>query len=204
MLDRSVTAVDRLALRRVVRGLPQVVGRPVTWLGHSATGGGIWFASAAALSACGRRGRRGAGLGLVAYSATSALANGPAKWLARRPRPGGAALLGLRRRGRAPDTSSFPSSHTAAAVAFAVAASAELPAAAPLLVPAAAGVALSRLRAVRHYPSDVAAGALLGAAVGAVVAGASRRRNRRGGPGASRRGRVRSTVETKGGTKEGT
>lgn len=180
MLGRSITVVDRLVLRRVVRCLPPPVGTLATWLGHAATGGGLWFASAAVLLLCGRRGRRGAGSGLLAYAAASALANGPSKWLVRRPRPAGAALVGLRRRGHAPPTSSFPSSHTAAGFAFAVAVSAELPAAAPLLVPAAIGVALARMRAVRHYPSDVVAGALLGIGVGAATACAVRRRRGHG------------------------
>lgn len=179
MLGRSLTLVDRLALRRVVRHLPPPVGPVVTALGHAASGGGLWFASAAVLLLCGRRGRLGAGTGLVAYAISSATANGPLKWLVRRPRPTGAALLGLRRRGHAPPTSSFPSSHTAAGFAFAVAASAELPAAAPVLVPAAVGVALARMRAVRHYPSDVVAGALLGIGVGAVTAATVRRRRQR-------------------------
>ena len=182
MLGRSITFADRLALRRIVRHLPPPLGPVVTAVGHAATGGGLWFASAAALVLCGRRGRRSAGSGLVAYAAASALANGPVKWLVRRPRPGGAPLLGLRRRGHAPPTSSFPSSHTAAGFAFALAASAELPAAAPVLVPAAVGVALARMRAVRHYPSDVAAGALLGIGVAAVTAWAVRRRHRPDNP----------------------
>lgn len=179
MLGRSITFADRLALRRVVRGLPGRRGTAVTWLGHSSRGGGLWLGSAAVLSACGRRGRRGAAAGLVAYAATAAVANGPAKWVVRRPRPAGAALIGLSRHGHAPGTSSFPSSHTAGAMAFAVAASIELPAAAPLLLPAATGVALARMRAVRHYPTDVVGGALLGAGIGATTAYALRRRRRR-------------------------
>ena len=179
MLRRSITAADRLVLRRLVLALPDRLGATVTWLGRSANGGGLWIASAGALAACGRRGRRAGGCGLVAYVVSSVLANGPAKWLVRRPRPGGLALLGLPRRGRAPGTSSFPSSHSAAAMAFAVAASAELPVAAPLLVPAALGVALARMRALRHYPSDVVAGVLLGTCLGAATAWVCRRGRRR-------------------------
>lgn len=175
MLRRSITAADRLVLRRVVRRLPSPVGTPVTWLGHSASGGGLWFASAGVLSMCGRRGRRGAGCGVVAYVVASLLANGPAKWLVRRPRPDGVALLGLRRRGRAPGTSSFPSSHSAAAMAFAVAVSAEAPPAGLVLVPAALAVALARMRAVRHYPTDVVGGVVLGAGIGVLTGWVARR-----------------------------
>ncbi len=41
---------------------------------------------------------------------------------------------------------------------------------------AALGVALSRMRAVRHDPSDVVVGALLGGAIGATTAKILRRR----------------------------
>jgi undecaprenyl-diphosphatase len=99
----------------------------------------------------------------------SAIANGPAKWITRRQRPSGLLLKDLPRLGGRPRTSSFPSSHTASAAAFAVAASASLPLAAPVLGPLAASVALSRIRAVRHFPTDVAAGAVLGAGVGVAV-----------------------------------
>lgn len=182
MLGRSITVADRLILRKVVRRLPGPLGPPVTWIGRAATGGGLWFATAAVLSGLGRRGRRGAASGLVAWVVTNSLANGPAKWLVGRPRPGGAALVGLRRIGRRPGTSSFPSSHSAAAMAFAVAATSELPAAGPVLLPVAAVVALSRVHAVRHHPSDVVAGMLLGASTGAATAYAARRwRDRRDG-----------------------
>ena len=175
MLHRAITLVDRIALRHVVRHLPEPLGSAVTTIGRASRGGGLWFASAAVLVLCGRRGRRAAAGGITAFGLASGVANGPAKWLVRRRRPGGAALIGLRRRGHPPSTSSFPSSHTAAGVAFAVAASVELPVAAPVLVPAAAAVALARMRAVRHYPSDVLGGACLGLVIGALTALALRR-----------------------------
>ena len=58
------------------------------------------------------------------------------------------------RRDRPPSTSSFPSSHTATAVAFAVAASAQYRPAAPVLLPAALGVGLSRQGQADHAGSD--------------------------------------------------
>jgi len=106
---------------------------------------------------------------------TSALANGPVKWAVRRPRPHGVALAGLRRGGESPGTSSFPSGHTASAFAFSVAASAEYPLAATVLVPAALGVGLARMRSLRHYPTDVLGGAAIGAAIGAGTAYGLRR-----------------------------
>ncbi|MEM9554036.1 MAG: phosphatase PAP2 family protein [Acidobacteriota bacterium] len=65
------------------------------------------------------------------------------------------------------DKYSFPSGHTLHAVAFAIVLTAYLPAAGWLVVPFAVLVALSRLVLALHYPTDVAAGALLGALLAA-------------------------------------
>ena len=175
-MRRLIVKADQAALRRTVRRLPPSVGTGVTGLGKTARGGTLWLALAGALSLLGPAGRRAAAGGLLAGGTASAIANGPAKWLVRRGRPGGARLADLPRRDRPPSTSSFPSSHTATAVAFAVAASAQYPPAAPVLVPAALGVGLARVYAVRHYPTDVLAGAALGTAIGATTAYSVHRR----------------------------
>ena len=79
----------------------------------------------------------------------------------RRQRPAGddlpAALIA------APASTSFPSSHAAMAAAAAVV----LP---PVVLPAAAAMAASRVYLGVHYPSDVAAGVLVGLACGAAGA----------------------------------
>lgn len=68
--------------------------------------------------------------------------------------------------GTAPlDRYSFPSGHTLHAVAFTAVAVWHYPALAAVLVPFAVLVALSRVALGLHYPSDVAAGALLGGAI---------------------------------------
>ena len=61
------------------------------------------------------------------------------------------------------DEYSFPSGHTLYAVAFTLVAVQGYPSLAWLLLPFAALVALSRIVLGLHYPSDVLAGALLGA-----------------------------------------
>lgn len=170
MPRRLAVIADKAALRRIVRRLPPSVGAGVTGLGKTARGGTLWVVAAGVLSLFGPPGRRAAAGGLLAGGTASAIANGPAKWFVHRDRPGGAGLADLPRRDRAPTTSSFPSSHTASAFAFAIAASAQCPPAAPLLVPAALGVGLARLYAVRHYPTDVLAGAALGTAIGTSTA----------------------------------
>lgn len=67
------------------------------------------------------------------------------------------------------DRYSFPSGHTLHAVAFSLVALAYYPALALVLLPFTLLVAASRLVLGLHYPSDV----LAGAAIGAAVAGAS-------------------------------
>ena len=66
--------------------------------------------------------------------------------------------------GTAPlDLYSFPSGHTLHAVAFSIVALAYYPQLAWLLIPFASLIAMSRVILGLHYPSDVLAGALLGA-----------------------------------------
>src|SRR4029453_4242540 len=67
------------------------------------------------------------------------------------------------------DKFSFPSGHTLHAVAFAVVFSWHFPLIGVALVPLVLLIALSRVALGLHYPSDVAAGALIGAAAGFVV-----------------------------------
>jgi undecaprenyl-diphosphatase len=69
----------------------------------------------------------------------------------------------IRAGARALDRYSFPSGHTLHAVAFTLIAISAFPALAWLLAPFAVLVAMSRVVLGLHYPSDVVAGALLGA-----------------------------------------
>ncbi|MGD9388618.1 MAG: phosphatase PAP2 family protein [Gammaproteobacteria bacterium] len=75
----------------------------------------------------------------------------------------------IRAGARALDRYSFPSGHTLHAVAFTLVATSAFPELAWLLVPFAVLVALSRVILGLHYPSDVAAGALLGALLAQTV-----------------------------------
>ncbi|MGW6564870.1 phosphatase PAP2 family protein [Streptomyces sp. NPDC054975] len=68
-----------------------------------------------------------------------------------------------------PDSSSFPSGHTAAAVAFAAAVAPTWPwAGAACAVPTVL-VAIERVHSGAHYPSDVVAGAAIGLGAAAAV-----------------------------------
>lgn len=72
-------------------------------------------------------------------------------------------------KGKPLDRFSFPSGHTLHAVSFTLIATASFPALALLLVPAAVLIALSRVVLGLHYPSDVVAGALLGAGIARIT-----------------------------------
>ena len=109
--------------------------------------------------------RLGVRLGVATLLATAA-----SQWLKRRlsrPRPT-SAIHGFSALAENPDAFSFPSGHTAAAFAAALAL-----AGGGLLGPAAAvlavGIALSRVYLGAHYPLDVAAGAMLGTVAGAAA-----------------------------------
>ena len=123
-------------------------------------------ASVLLATAGGPRGRTAAGAGLTSVAATSAFVNLVVKPLGRRRRPDrGAEMVPAARHVRMPRSSSFPSGHTAAAVAFASAAGRVLPVAGVPLRGLAALVAYSRVHTGVHYPGDVIAGALIGAVI---------------------------------------
>jgi undecaprenyl-diphosphatase len=143
--------------------------RPSPWLDRvvprltsAADRGLLWFATAAALAATGERGRRAALRGVVSLSVASAVANGPVKWLVRRPRPGLDDVPLVRQLRVQPRTSSFPSGHSASAAAFATGVAIESAALAAPVATAAAGVAYGRVHTGVHYPGDVLAGVALG------------------------------------------
>jgi membrane-associated phospholipid phosphatase len=72
---------------------------------------------------------------------------------------------------RAPTKLSFPSAHATSSLAAATALSRVAPAGRPVLYGLAAAICLSRPYLGMHYPSDVLAGAALGAALGRLVPG---------------------------------
>jgi undecaprenyl-diphosphatase len=175
LLAKATRAADTLGVAKTVSAGGRRVQTLASWITTASDQGRVWFGAAALLAVGGgRRGRRAAAEGLVAAGAGSLVVNAVVKPLVRRRRPTLPAPL-QPALGRAPRTSSFPSSHTTTAFAFATAAGVALPPAALPLAAVASAVGWSRVRGRRHFPSDVAAGALLGAAVGVTVHAAAAR-----------------------------
>ncbi|MGW1889506.1 phosphatase PAP2 family protein [Streptomyces sp. NPDC002004] len=128
--------------------------RVLSWTGEH---GALWLAAGLAGAAVDRE-RRAGWLRGTALTAAAHLASMGVKRLVRRPRPGHVEPL-VRTAGR----HSFPSSHATSAAAAAVAYGALRPAGARLVPPVAAAMCVARLVVGVHYPTDVAAGAALGA-----------------------------------------
>jgi membrane-associated phospholipid phosphatase len=149
----------------------------------------LWLASSALLAvAGGPRGRDAAVDGLASVALTSAVVNGVLKPLARRRRPDRDTFnVPAGRQVTMPASRSFPSGHAASAFAFAAGVAADAPQAGLILNAAAAIVAYSRVHTGVHYPGDVIAGSLTGAALAPIAVSALRRlRARRSGCAAQR------------------
>ncbi|WP_328906832.1 phosphatase PAP2 family protein [Streptomyces sp. NBC_00234] len=134
-------------------------------LSRSANHGLLWFGAAAGMAALGSspRARRAALRGVASLALASAAINTVGKGAVRRQRPGLDAVPVIRRLKRQPFTTSFPSGHAASAAAFATGVALESKGWGAVVAPVAAAVAASRVYTGVHYPSDVLAGAMLGA-----------------------------------------
>ncbi|MEV6734255.1 phosphatase PAP2 family protein [Streptomyces sp. NPDC051364] len=112
----------------------------------------LWLAAAVLMAgAGGPRGRRAAVAGLAGMWTGQAI-GGAAKHLWDRRRPP-KQLVPHDRIGEPPDTSSFPSGHTVAAVAFTVSVAAVWPAAGSACAVLTAAVALDRVHVGARYPA---------------------------------------------------
>ncbi|MGX1565236.1 phosphatase PAP2 family protein [Streptomyces sp. NPDC055506] len=141
-------------------------------LSRGANHGVLWFATAAALAASRTpRARRAATRGLASLGLASLAINTLGKRSVRRPRPALDPVPLIRQLKRQPITTSFPSGHAASAAAFATGVALESPAWGAVVAPVAASVALSRVYTGVHFPSDVLAGAALGAGAAFAVRG---------------------------------
>jgi undecaprenyl-diphosphatase len=157
-----------LAARRFHGPWQTRVARLLTRAGDASS----WTAAGAALLGAGlaTRSRKTihVGLRLGAAATLGAVAAQALKRSLTRKRPTHA-IQGFTALAENPDAFSFPSGHTAAAFAVAVALRDEGPVTGPLTLLLAVGIGLSRVYLGAHYPLDVGVGAALGAGSGAAA-----------------------------------
>ncbi len=130
--------------------------------------GVLWWSIAGVLAVLHRR--RASTRGLTSLLIASALTNLIAKRVFGGDRPLLADVPIGRHLPKPPITPSFPSGHSASAAAFAAGVALERPRIGAVLVPAALGVAYSRLHTGAHWLSDVVGGLTLGAGVAGLTA----------------------------------
>jgi undecaprenyl-diphosphatase len=173
---RELGAVDR-AVYRAIAGTPTpTLDEPFRRLSNLANHSKLWLGVAGAMFGLGGpSGRRVAVTGVVAVGITSTVVNLPMKFATRRARPDReVASVPEQRRVPMPETTSFPSGHSASAFAFAGAVGASMPGLAVPLHGLAALVAYTRVHTGVHYPGDVIIGSLIGTTVGQTTALAAR------------------------------
>lgn len=160
---RGVGEVDRKLIRLSARLPASRADQALRALSRAANHGVLWWAVAAVLAI--RKGptRRGGLRGAAAIAGASTSANLIGKRLFPRRRPAAEEVPVYRRLIKRPTSSSFPSGHSASAAAFATAVAMEAPSAGVVVSGLAALVAYSRVHTGVHWPSDVGAGALIGA-----------------------------------------
>jgi membrane-associated phospholipid phosphatase len=183
----ELAATDR-AVYRAIAGTPTpTLDEPLRRLSGLANHSKLWLGIAGALFGVGGpTGRRAAVTGVIAIGVNSAVVNLPMKYVSGRTRPNReTAGVPAERWVPMPDSTSFPSGHSASAFAFAVAVAGSLPVLAVPLRGLAAAVAYSRVHTGVHYPGDVVVGSLVGATIGeaTVIATRAVRRRRTESPG---------------------
>lgn len=180
LLDQALGELgrlDRAVYAAVAESPTPSVDEPIRRLSNAANYSKLWIGAAAGMVAVGgRSGRRAAATGLVAIGVASAVVNQGIKRLYPRARPDREGEeVPVERHVRMPDSTSFPSGHSASGFAFAAAASSQLPIVGVGLRFLAGAVAYSRVHTGVHYPGDAVVGSLVGAGVGSIVAAAARR-----------------------------
>lgn len=172
-LDKA-QEIDRSVFDAVAGWSSPLLDKIMPALSIAASFSRLWLAIAALLAVfAGTKGRKTAVEGMAAIGVTSFLANVVLKGLTDRPRPTNP--VPEERELKKPDSSSFPSGHTASAAAFSGVVDRAYPA---LWIPIntlAGAVGFSRVYTGVHYPGDVLGGWILGKTVAWGVDRAARR-----------------------------
>lgn len=168
---RDIDNLDLSMFEAIATSRSDLLDKAMPRLTDAADHSKLWLGIAGVLAISRRRrAQRAATRGVLTLAAASAIANLVAKRINRRPRPSLDVVPVARLSHRLPDSTSFPSGHSASAAAFASAVGMELPSLALPLRTLAGAVGLSRVATGAHYPSDVLGGWLLGSAVARVGA----------------------------------
>jgi membrane-associated phospholipid phosphatase len=180
-LLRRLGRLDYAAYRAVAEMSTPLLDGPLRLVSDFANFSKPWLLGAAGLALFGgARGRRAALTGMAAIGVTSFVVNQPMKLAGERRRPNRTQLgVPESRWVKMPSSTSFPSGHSGSAAAFAVAVGDVLPELRLPLRAAAAAVAFSRVYTGVHYPSDIVAGAGVGALFGRATSAVARRLHRR-------------------------
>ena len=173
LLDKA-QEIDRSVFDTVAGWSSPLLDKIMPALSIAATYSRLWMGVAALFAVFGgTKGRTTAVEGMAAIGVTSFLANVVGKRLVPRARPTGP--VPVERELKNPDSSSFPSGHTASAAAFSGVVDRAYP---KLWLPIntlAGAVGFSRVYTGVHYPGDVLGGWILGKAVAFGVDRAARR-----------------------------
>jgi membrane-associated phospholipid phosphatase len=168
---RDLSRIDHAVYEAIASTPTPFLDVPIRRLSNSANYSLLWVGAAGVLATIGGpRGRRSAAAGLTSIVVSSAAVNLILKNLHGRDRPNraGAGSDSLRHT-RMPDSSSFPSGHSASGFAFATAVGHQIPSLSFPLRVLAASVAYSRVHSGVHFPGDAIVGSLAGGAIGLMV-----------------------------------
>lgn len=167
----ELESLDIRVYEAVAQARTPTIDSMLSGLSKAADKSVLWFGAAAVIALFGgRKGRRAAVNGVASIALASATANLLGKQVTHRVRPDRDGMdIPPARWVPMPESTSFPSGHSASAFAFAEGVGLAAPGLALPLRMAATSVSYSRIHVGVHYPGDVVVGALLGTGAATVA-----------------------------------